>query len=431
MRQYQLAQLSTLLQLLSCTVGNSLCTNFNLGDPAVIVSLIAVCTCKARILSWHARNGACPAEVVSVSGFLQPSKNHSRRLCKMLRSEWWHQARFFKDHLRVMCRAENGSFDSREFRGWCKTADQATEALWSFSRHSLPFKKKTRAEEGRLDVLGGAVIPEEHQRVLRLGPKFGLEPALAPAEKLATVRKVASLVPEDVRARCIAEGVDVLERGGARQRKSTNVQKTVDYLVSSQLKVTVADKEGHFVVMPEGVYNEKASAAVEKNFVSTSVKVERLKERAIALLRSNNLERLASSVKAQKGTKLDIFFNAKTHKPGIPFRAIVSERGTWQRAVSGFLMKLLDTLHINDPYMVPNSAEVVKSMGELDNGSLDAFSIDVEDLYYSMPHDALMSSVKKCITQDNDECAFIVRKHFGDLYRGLALAMATVTASAL
>uniref|UniRef100_A0A131YMF4 Tick transposon n=1 Tax=Rhipicephalus appendiculatus TaxID=34631 RepID=A0A131YMF4_RHIAP len=34
------------------------------------------------------------------------------------------------------------------------------------------------------------------------------------------------------------------------------------------------------------------------------------------------------------------------------------------------------------------------------------FSIDVEDLYYNLPHEALMHSVKLCITEDNDEMAF-------------------------
>lgn len=35
------------------------------------------------------------------------------------------------------------------------------------------------------------------------------------------------------------------------------------------------------------------------------------------------------------------------------------------------------------------------------------FSIDVEDQYYSIPHDELMNSVKRCVTEENDEMDFI------------------------
>ncbi|KAH7968571.1 hypothetical protein HPB52_009806 [Rhipicephalus sanguineus] len=41
---------------------------------------------------------------------------------------------------------------------------------------------------------------------------------------------------------------------------------------------------------------------------------------------------------------------ATAHKPGIPFRSIVSERGTWQKAVSTYLQKHLGSLKIPDPF---------------------------------------------------------------------------------
>lgn len=36
-----------------------------------------------------------------------------------------------------------------------------------------------------------------------------------------------------------------------------------------------------------------------------------------------------------------------------------------------------------------------------------AFSMDVVDLFYSIPHAQLLTCVKACITEQNDECAFI------------------------
>lgn len=40
-------------------------------------------------------------------------------------------------------------------------------------------------------------------------------------------------------------------------------------------------------------------------------------------------------------------------------------------------------------------------------GPCEAFSLDAEDLCYSLPHDQLMKSVKCCITGNNDELAFV------------------------
>lgn len=69
-------------------------------------------------------------------------------------------------------------------------------------------------------------------------------------------------------------------------------------------------------------------------------------------------------------------------------------------------MKLFDSLHVGDPFLLPNSAAVVKSKGELHNGTFEAFSIVVEDLCFSMPQEAVMNCVKNCIMHDNDDCSF-------------------------
>ncbi|CAN7940444.1 unnamed protein product [Ixodes hexagonus] len=53
-------------------------------------------------------------------------------------------------------------------------------------------------------------------------------------------------------------------------------------------------------------------------------------------------------MRKEKNVTLEVFFAATTHKVGIPFRTIVSERGTCLRVMSGYLQKHLDTLRITD-----------------------------------------------------------------------------------
>ncbi|CAN7937557.1 unnamed protein product [Ixodes hexagonus] len=49
---------------------------------------------------------------------------------------------------------------------------------------------------------------------------------------------------------------------------------------------------------------------------------------------------------------------------------------------------------------------VIEFLKDNNPAGCSAFSIDVEDLYYSMPHDELMMSVKECIFERNDEMRF-------------------------
>lgn len=74
--------------------------------------------------------------------------------------------------------------------------------------------------------------------------------------------------------------------------------------------------------------------------------------------------------------------------------------------VSGFLQKHLEALTVVDPFLVRNSEEVVKVLAERNPSDCYAFSVDVEDLFYSLPHDHLMRCVKETITEDNDEVSF-------------------------
>lgn len=115
-----------------------------------------------------------------------------------------------------------------------------------------------------------------------------------------------------------------------------------------------------------------------------------------------NLERLSRGVSQTKKHSLDVFFNIKTHKPELPFRTIVSERNTWQHVASGYLQKHLTGLRIEDPFRVKNSEDVVDFLRRAELRCCTALSVDATDLYYSLPQEQLMSSVKECIAENDD-----------------------------
>ncbi|XP_075539153.1 uncharacterized protein LOC142573775 [Dermacentor variabilis] len=133
---------------------------------------------------------------------------------------------------------------------------------------------------------------------------------------------------------------------------------------------------------------------------------QKVKKTAIDLLEKFGLERLASGVKHSKGLHLEIFFSAKTHKPEVPFRAIISEKGTWQYAVSTFLHNVLSSVRLNDPFLIRHSEEIVAFLTENNPGKCSAISVDVKDLFYSLPQSELMCSVKEALTLNNDEFRF-------------------------
>ncbi|KAH6932542.1 hypothetical protein HPB50_007181 [Hyalomma asiaticum] len=175
--------------------------------------MIAVCVCRARVASWHVRKGICPVEVQSLCGWMKPSEGHSRRICKILKSEWWRQVRTFKDLLRIACANRmDGHPGSRQYRQWCNVADSTSEFFWRTVRPTLRVQKKGKPVQGHVLNLSTTPIPEEHERVLGLGPKYSFEPYLNPFEKIATARAVSRCAKEDERSR----------GGGPSQEKATD-----------------------------------------------------------------------------------------------------------------------------------------------------------------------------------------------------------------
>ncbi|KAL3221463.1 hypothetical protein MRX96_029453 [Rhipicephalus microplus] len=67
--------------------------------------------------------------------------------------------------------------------------------MWNDVRRGLPRKKRDPPKGGLL-LLGDAVVEERQQNVLRLGPKFCVEPRLDLVDKLSLTRDIARQVPE-------------------------------------------------------------------------------------------------------------------------------------------------------------------------------------------------------------------------------------------
>ncbi|XP_077548027.1 uncharacterized protein LOC144160699 [Haemaphysalis longicornis] len=109
------------------------------------------------------------------------------------------------------------------------------------------------------------------------------------------------------------------------------------------------------------------------------------------------LEKLAASVKSSKASSLSISFPAKTHKTDCPFRAIVSASGTWQRCIGTCLQKSLSVLAIDDLFLVRHQQEVSDFLREERPSEVHALSVDVQDLYYSLPHDTIFEALRDSI----------------------------------
>ncbi|KAH9364485.1 hypothetical protein HPB48_018059 [Haemaphysalis longicornis] len=55
------------------------------------------------------------------------------------------------------------------------------------------------------------------------------------------------------------------------------------FFKENNLRILQSDKEGCFVVMPSGEFNERALVAITSNFAQRKVKPSRVKEKALAM----------------------------------------------------------------------------------------------------------------------------------------------------
>lgn len=75
----------------------------------------------------------------------------------------------------------------------------------------------------------------------------------------------------------------------------------------------------------------------------------------------------------------------------------MSEHDTWQKAMARFLQKKLELLPVDDPLLIKNSNEVLRFINSHPAKNLKGFSVDITDLYYSLPHKGLLRCVDHAI----------------------------------
>ncbi|KAG0410874.1 hypothetical protein HPB47_012005, partial [Ixodes persulcatus] len=133
-----------------------------------------------------------------------------------------------------------------------------------------------------------------------------LPPNPNPIEKLCVARALADRVTPEERERCISEAVDVLRCKSGGQKKVPRTGPVVSYFQENKLKLMTADKEGGFVVIPEGLFGEKSRAAIQNNFRRVEkVSLNKIKTAAKQLCESLELNSLAKRVQAFKKLSLE------------------------------------------------------------------------------------------------------------------------------
>uniref|UniRef100_L7M003 Tick transposon n=1 Tax=Rhipicephalus pulchellus TaxID=72859 RepID=L7M003_RHIPC len=200
---------------------------------------------------------------------------------------------------------------------------------------------------------------------------------------LAINRSISRQVDQEGRERCLLEGVEALNKTvTTRPTKNAKdpTKRVVTFFKQNNLRLIQADKNGEFVVLREDDFKKRAEEAIAKNFVRVRPSATRVKGKAAAMCKDLELSKLASSITRCKKKALTVFFTAKTHKDKVPFRTIVSEKGSWQCLIIQFLQKHLSALHVEDPFATKNSGELVSFLSSRVRVRC-AFSIDVEDLF--------------------------------------------------
>lgn len=241
-------------------------------------------------------------------------------------------------------------------------------------------------------------LPQDVSQVLSLGPKFAVEPKPSAPQLLSMVRQVSQRATQLEHDRCIS-GVDVLHRSRPGCSKLP-LKRVENFIKERGLAVLRADKEGGFAVLSFQLYSSKADQAVASVFeCREGIVLSKVKSKAKKLCNKLNLSKLAKEIGDSRKDFLDVFFSAKTHKPEQPFRVIVSETGTWQKAISKYLQGKLNLLNIDDPFGLRNSEELLDFVRTQSGERICGFSVDIKDLYYSLPIDKVLCCVEECIDE--------------------------------
>lgn len=163
------------------------------------------------------------------------------------------------------------------------------------------LKKKTSPSLGRFTPLGDVNVPHSLGKSLQLGSKFCLKPVLRPLELVYLARKVAYKATDTNHPRCFFECMNFLDGLKTPRWQLILLRPLVNYMIDNELCLLVSDKEGSFVVLLEDLFDEKADAAIDKNFKPGDAVMKKVKVRAQELCRSLALSQLGARIKKSEG----------------------------------------------------------------------------------------------------------------------------------
>ncbi|KAH8026837.1 hypothetical protein HPB51_025577 [Rhipicephalus microplus] len=240
-----------------------------------------------------------PQEVEHLFGNVAPSVGHGLRVCKILKAEWYRQARLHKQYLSALLfdRLED-TVAMQQLRQFQRLADQSTEFLWA---RQLPVlrtgvAKKVTDLKPTVHVPEQITVPPDILRTLSLGPKFAVKPKTSPPELLAMVRQVSRHVPEQEQPHSVSEGVDTVSRYRPAGSKIP-LRRVEAFLKEHSLTVLPADKEGGFAILTLGLFGSKAHTAVSSVFSSREdVRIEKVESEAKKLCKDLDLPRVVGGI---------------------------------------------------------------------------------------------------------------------------------------
>ncbi|KAG0425186.1 hypothetical protein HPB47_027630 [Ixodes persulcatus] len=170
------------------------------------------------------------------------------------------------------------------------------EFFWEQARPLLVKRNRTErpaaSSGGQAEVilLGDARLPPNIKSALDLGPKFCHEPGLRPVEKLSLARWIGEKAKPEEKDRCVADGVDVLQRTSGISPRGFKFGHIIDHFLSHELKLLAADQEGGFVVAPLALYNARTRQAIDRNFMLVNPgALTKVRDRALDLCRTLEL----------------------------------------------------------------------------------------------------------------------------------------------
>lgn len=106
----------------------------------------------------------------------------------------------------------------------------------------------------------------------------------------------------------------------------------------------------------------------------------------------------SSRIKSTKNRNyLRMFFTAKTHKEDVPFRSIISQKGTWQEHAGFMLQRVLNALPVSDPFLVRNSQQCVDRLNKYHATHMKFVSFDISDMYYNLGPDLIRIAVESAV----------------------------------